>query len=388
MEEHKKKIAFIMDGGIVGGTEKALTQMLRKINTDRYEISLFTNVQGNPCIGQIPECIKVFDLDDLNLRTHFFRALQRGALFKAAQLLRCYIKLRLSKDYYEQIRWSINPFLLSEEMFDCAIAYKQSWKTVFLTQNRIQSKRKVVWIHGNLWGDEQMISENLKNIGKADKVFCVSADTSKYIENICPEVLGRTEILYNLLDDNEIIEKAGEGIDFGSEIALVTVGRLTDEKGQIMIPQTVRFLKDAGYQIKWYIVGDGGWRKKIEQLCQELDVEDRVIFTGTLSNPYPYIKSCDIYVQTSYSEGYCTTTMEAKILGKPIVTTDAPGMREQFVNGVNGLIVESMTPAALFMGIKSLLDNPTLCAQFTEELKKESHDNTQELEKLYAFIES
>ena len=54
----------------------------------------------------------------------------------------------------------------------------------------------------------------------------------------------------------------------------------------------------------------------------------------------------------------------------------------------NGYITAGISPEALFEGIKTLLDNPVLCSQFTEELKKESHDNTQELEKLYAFIEN
>ena len=109
---------------------------------------------------------------------------------------------------------------------------------------------------------------------------------------------------------------------------------------------------------------------------------------GTKENPYPYIKNCDIYVQPSFTEGYCTTTMEAKILCKPIVTTDAPGMREQFVSGENGLIVNAMTPEALAQGIKTLLDHPEIMEKFRNALKKESYDTTKELQKLYDLIES
>ena len=384
----KKRIAFVLDGAIVGGIETSLIQMLRIIDTDKYEVFLFTNFHGNPCIGQIPECIKVFDLDDLNLRMHFWRALKRGALFRATHLLYHYIRLCQSKTMLEEIHWSIDPFMFPNVKFDCAIAYKQSWKSVFLTLYRIKSKKSVVWVHGKIWGTEEMKNETLKNLELADRIFCVSVDTQRYINDICPETLGKSEVLYNLLDSREIVKKAGNGLNLGSEIALVTVGRLSSEKGQEMIPQTARFLLDAGYTFKWYIIGDGPLRATVEEKCREYDVTENVIFMGTLSNPYPYIKSCDIYVQTSYSEGYCTTTMEAKILGKTIVTTDAPGMREQFVNGVNGLIVKSMTPEALFEGIKSLLDDPALCRKFMDALNEEKHDNSKELEKLYAFIES
>lgn len=63
-------------------------------------------------------------------------------------------------------------------------------------------------------------------------------------------------------------------------------------------------------------------------------------------------------------------------------------MREQFVSGENGLIVDAMTPEALFEGIKTLLDNPELREKFVQSLSRENHDNSGELQKLYDFIES
>lgn len=56
-------------------------------------------------------------------------------------------------------------------------------------------------------------------------------------------------------------------------------------------------------------------------------------------NPYGYLKNCDIYVQTSRFEGYCTTTNEAKDLRKPVITTNVSGANEQFENNKSGLIV-------------------------------------------------
>ena len=155
-----------------------------------------------------------------------------------------------------------------------------------------------------------------------------------------------------------------------------------------MIPKTARILLDAGYNIHWYLVGDGELREEIEEAIQKYNVQSHVILLGSKMNPYPYIKNCDIYVQPSFSEGYCTTTVEAKILCKPIVTTDAPGMREQFINGENGLIVDSMTPEALAKGIKMLLAHPEVMEKFQDALKKESYDNSKELRKLYDFMES
>lgn len=384
----KKKIAIVLDSAIIGGVEIALTQMLRNIDMDRYEISLFTNVKSNLSVSMVPACIKIYDLDNLDLRMHFIQAIKSGKFCRAAQMLYCYVKLRFSKTEFEKIKWSIDPFMLSDEVFDCAIAYKQSWKSVFLALDRIKAKKSVVWIHGIFWGSDQMKNETLKIIERADKLFCVSASTKKYIEEVLPSLVDRTEVLYNLVDSREIETKAKEELYLGDEITLVTVGRLSSEKGQDMIPQTMRYLLDAGYKVKWYVVGDGALRGIIEQKCRELNVEKDVILTGKKSNPYPYINNCDFYVQTSYTEGFCTTTIEAKVLLKVIVTTDAPGMREQLISGKNGLIVDNMTPESLFEGIKTVIDNPALCEKFVAELRKETYDNRCELQKLYTFIES
>ena len=71
-----------------------------------------------------------------------------------------------------------------------------------------------------------------------------------------------------------------------------------------MVPKTVRLLLDAGYNVKWYLVGDGDLRETVEAEAEKYGVGENVILLGTKTNPYPYIKNCDIYVQTSYSEGW------------------------------------------------------------------------------------
>ena len=219
-------------------------------------------------------------------------------------------------------------------------------------------------------------------------IFCVSNSIKIHVEEYCKIKCHHASVIHNLLNIDEILAKAQNEITPLAQRYILTVGRLSPEKGQQMIPETTRMLVDAGYDIHWYLVGDGPLREEVEREIEKHGVSDRVILMGTQSNPYPYIKNCDIYVQPSFSEGYCTTTMEAKILQKPIVTTDAPGMREQFVSGVNGLIVDAMTPEALFDGIKTLIDHPEMREKFVENLKNEGYDNSKELQKLYDFIES
>ena len=85
--------------------------------------------------------------------------------------------------------------------------------------------------------------------------------------------------------------------------------------------------------------------------------------------------------------GLGLTVQEAKILGKPIVVTKLDVFEEQIRNGENGIIADGVSPEALFEGIKMLIDSPELCEKFVENLSKEKHDNSGELEKIYRLID-
>ena len=112
-----------------------------------------------------------------------------------------------------------------------------------------------------------------------------------------------------------------------------------------------------------------------------------MVLLGNRSNPYPYIKACDIYVQTSLTEGWGLTVTEAKILHKPIVTTDAGVMSEQIQTGLNGIIVPDNSPETLANAIGKLIDDPRMRESFVRHLQQEDVCHQGEIEKLYAVFD-
>ena len=104
---------------------------------------------------------------------------------------------------------------------------------------------------------------------------------------------------------------------------------------------------------------------QIEKYC----LKDVFILLGNQSNPYTYLKDCDLYVQPSRYEGYCTTTNEARMLSKPVITTDVSGSREQFVDGETGWIVP-MEENAIYERIKWCIENPQAMKEVSERLGK------------------
>ena len=196
-------------------------------------------------------------------------------------------------------------------------------------------------------------------------------------------------VYYNPIDKQEILDKSqiSAEIEFSPRyINLLTVGRVSAEKGQDMIPAATRKLLGNGHNVRWYIIGDGDMRAKVESLIREYHVEENVILLGTKTNPYPYMKACDIYVQPSYTEGYSTTICEAGMLGKAIVgTTPSGGIYDQINDGEDGFIVDA-TVEGLVEGIEKLAESKSLRHQFEKNIINKNFEGKGEIEKFLAFL--
>lgn len=383
----KKKIALIATSCFVGGVETALLNLLKSIDRNRYEITLFTNFDGNLCVKELfPEiCYK--NLDMSGLKPTFISALSHFKVLRVLGILKNYVILKLSSELYIQDVYACKHMNFKSQRFDVVIAYKHAWSTTYIAQNAVTADRSIVWIHSKL------LSENtgyLRTLCSYDKCFCVSEYIQSYFLEHCPSMKGKTEVFHNILDAEAIAQKAQEpvnDIDTNTKYVLVTVGRLGQDKGQTVIPEIARLLADARIDFVWYLVGDGPSRDAVEQGIRAYNMKEHVYLLGTKENPYPYMKACTIYVQTSTSEGWCLTTQEARILHKPCVVTDIPVMHEQFVDGENGIIANGTDAVSLYNGIMRLVKSPDLCNRIIKNLESTPQDGVMELQKLYDFLD-
>ena len=115
-------------------------------------------------------------------------------------------------------------------------------------------------------------------------------------------------------------------------------------------------------------------------------MEDYVVILGKKENPYPYIRSCDLYVQPSRYEGNCVCVREAQLLGKPVVITRYPTSASQLEDGVDGVIVP-MENEECAAGIVKLLRDPEKMAQLSACCKQRDYSRRKEMEKLYRLME-
>ena len=175
-----------------------------------------------------------------------------------------------------------------KERFDCVVAYQIINDECMLgSLYRLKAPVKVVWSHAYINKQEAIYGQWYN---KFDKLFCVSRFAKKALIDNFPFLADKTEVFYNVINPKEILRLADESMDLqfsNAYISIVTVGRLTSDKGQDIIPHTARLLVDAGYPIKWYLVGDGDLRETLVNSISENKVQDTVILLGNKNNPYP-----------------------------------------------------------------------------------------------------
>lgn len=384
----KKKIAIVFYIMAVGGAEKALIEFLRRFDTERYDVTLFTLNENGEYLNEISKDIRIEYIECTDTKSILLEDIKHLRIRRVIKGIALRILIRLCRSDYEKFAFPMMTMPKLPGEYDCVIAYKHNCEDTATMLTRISAKKRCSWVH-NAPVKNKNIKSLYRHLNNVSLLFCVSKEVKKEIDNLYPYLADKTIVFYNQIDSQAIINKAQETLPIVfRDVSIMTVGRLHELKGQQMIPATARMLVDAGYDIHWYLVGDGPLREEVEREIEKYGVSDRVILLGTQTNPYPYIKNCDIYVQPSFSEGWGLTVQEARILHKPIVTTPVPVFSEQIVSGENGLIVDEMTPKALFDGIKTLIDHTEMREKFVENLEKEDHDNSKEMQKLYDFIES
>lgn len=348
-----QKVLFAVKNMNVGGVEKSLLSLLNTIDRNEYEVDLLLLEEYGDFLDAIPHWVNVIICkdyaaikDEVNLppvqviKTY----LQNGRFGRAAKLLAAYARTKASKNYIYYYKAVFSNVDRLPKHYDVAIAYTSiinylTWFVDFY----VDADEYIGWIHfdvSKLVLDRGLLLHLHRDM---KKIYVVSQSALDAFTAMFPELKEKSELRYNVVDKKQILalaEKPAESIREPGEKTIVTLGRLTSEKGQDIIPEVAARLKKAGLPFKWYLIGDGELRKLIEEKAKELGVGNEVVLMGTKTNPYPYLKQADLYVQTSIHEGFCITLGEAKVFGMPIVSSEFAGAHEQLDKRQNCAVVE------------------------------------------------
>ncbi|HDX9641258.1 TPA: glycosyltransferase [Bacillus mobilis] len=396
----KKKILFMVINMNIGGTEKALLNMVAEIPKEKYEVTILMLEKKGEFLNFIPKGVRIEYVKDyeemqciLNKPTRLVIAdfIKQRKIVKALQLAVLYVISKVMKERSVIFKYCLQNYEGAYKNYDIAIAYAGPMDFIsYFVANKVEARRKIQWIHFDIekiYFNKHFINKVYK---KFQHVFVVSDLGKMKLTQTVPELINKTETFLNIISPEMICKMANEGIGFADDfegVRILTVGRLSIEKGQDLTISVLAKLREAGFNVRWYCIGDGKERGMYEKLVENYDVQGDYIFLGAVSNPYPFMKQCDLYVQPSRYEGYCITLAEARCFNNPIISTDFTGASEQIIHNHNGLIVQ-FDEQQMYDSIVEILSDKLLDGRLRKNIEKEVVDTRKELKKLYRIANS
>jgi len=325
-----KKILFFIESLSGGGAEKVLVTLLSQMNYDKYEVGVLA-------ISDVGVHKK--EIENIKLRNplHFtYKTICGRGKWTWQKIL-----YQLIYNYFPA--WFVCRLFIPRG-YDTYVAFVEGYCTKILS---FVKERKVAWVHIDLksfpWTINKGIYGNIEEerdvYNKYEKVVCVS----RSVEDVMMNYYGiRTATtIYNPLDTEEIQKKAMEEIDpMDPSFNLVSVGRLTKQKGYDLLIPIIGHLKGQRLDVRLYILGEGEERGHLETLIADHHLGDTVYLLGYKSNPYPYMKHADLFVCSSRAEGYSLVVAEALTLGTPVVSMRCSGPEEVLGKGKYGLLCD------------------------------------------------
>ena len=400
---NKPRIFIAMHYMEIGGAETALVGLLNALDPARVDVDLFLYDHRGEMMQFIPEWVNLLpQIPKYSvLERPIVELVKRGFWgIAAARLWAKWLSQKAYKrsgstlenngglDKMSKCTTPLLPKINQSVTYDLAISFLTPHRIV---AEKVKAKKKIAWIHTDytrVWVDAE---DELKVWQKYDYVASISGDVTNTFLQVFPSLAPKIVEIENILSPT-FVRKRAELQDVDKEIrhegtiTLLSVGRFSDAKNYDNVPDICkRLINETKLNIKWYIIGYGGDEALIRKKIKEAGMEEHVILLGKRSNPYPYIKACDIYVQPSRYEGKSVTVREAQMLCKPVVVTNYPTAPSQIRSGIDGVIVP-MDNEGCANGLAEVICDKPLQERIIAHLKTHDYGNESEVEKIYTLI--
>lgn len=399
----KPRIFIAMHYMEIGGAETALVGLLNALDPARVDVDLFLYDHRGEMMQFIPKWVNLLpQIPKYSvLERPIVELVKRG--FWGIAAARMWAK-RISKVAYKRSGSKLEnnggldkmskcttpllPKINQSVTYDLAISFLTPHRIV---AEKVKAKKKIAWIHTDytrVWVDAE---EELKVWQKYDYVASISSDVTNTFLQVFPSLAPKIVEIENILSPKFVrkraeLEYTDKEFRQTDKISLLSIGRYSEQKNYDNVPDICkRLIGKTKLNIKWYIIGYGGDEALIRQKIKEAGMEEHVILLGKRSNPYPYIKACDIYVQPSRYEGKSVTVREAQMLCKPVVVTNYPTAPSQIRSGIDGVIVP-MDNEDCAHGLAEVICDKPLQERIIAHLKTHDYGNESEVEKIYTLI--
>ncbi|MGS3967237.1 CDP-glycerol glycerophosphotransferase family protein [Staphylococcus pseudintermedius] len=372
---HQKEKILLYPGGMKhNGITTSVINLLANINYDKYDVTVFTNNTNN--VEQLNNLQSLNDNVRIVLRRGpmiaTFKELYQNEFVRQRGIYKSFEKRLYPKALFEREFRKI----FGDSQFDYAIdysGYAMFWSNLILASG---AKKKYILLHSDIKSDmERTVKgkrphyQNLKGVISLypyfDKLVSVSEATKKLNQSnfgglklknrhIASRNTINIEKINQLVDDDsDLFEKNGtpvlptltehgmEAIEFSQDdFKIVSVGRLSPEKGFDLLIKAVAELAPKYPQLKLYILGDGPLKGTLKSLVEQLGIQNHVYFLGQRRNPFFIVKRADVFALTSHYEGQSMVILEALTVGTHVLASDIIANRYVLEDEKYGMLVE------------------------------------------------
>lgn len=265
--------------------------------------------------------------------------------------------------------------LFVKDKYDVEIAYIEGESTKIVAGSNNPNSIKYAWLHTDMiknpWTRKvyKKLENEINDYKKFDHVVAVSEAVKEAFEE---KYQLPAKVIYNALDDKSILAKAREDTKIVAKkdmFNIITVGGLKEVKGYMRLLQVMNRMIREGKKVYLTIIGEGDERENLEKYISKNNMEKNVLLYGFTTNPYKILVQGDLYVCSSYAEGFSTAVTESLILGIPVLTTECAGMRELLGDSEYGMIVEN-SEEGLYEGIKGIIEDPEKLCEMRNKAKE------------------
>ena len=389
----KPRLLFVMPHLTSGGAEKSFISLLHALPEGEFDSDVMVVNDGGLFYNSVPKRYNIIDAP-LSLKIALGSA--HGDFIKNSLVTVKFKKFisnlllhslgRFSEKSNLQFTWTIWKSFVptTETEYDVAISFMNGMTNYYVI-DKVKAKRKLLWMHNDYSKNSSNSSKSFAHYyaSKADKVITISDLCVKSLQEAFPDLKNKFLCLENISSPKMIESMAAEFYpyeysDKEKVCRILSIGRLTEQKGFDLAICSAAILKKRGFEFHWFIIGIGPLKDKLQQMISDYGLQDNVSLLGEKNNPYPYIKHCNLFLQTSRYEGKSIVVDEAKILNKTIIVTRYPSVEDNIQDGVSGIICD-IQPNNIADAIIHTSKNEELQYKIIEYLKDNCNGNEVEI---------
>ena len=334
----KRVTLFVASMG-AGGAQRVISIMSKYLVESRYDVSLVTFYDRKPA----------YDIDE---------RVSQFCLEKEVRGKHAIKKLRWFRRYIQRNCDVLVSFLAAYNMFAILAGLHTGKKIIVADRNdpRFVPESKLIRFARDLLYQF------------ADKIILQTTDNKLYFSK---KIQKKSEVIFNPVD---LGEKKGLALRTVKANRIVSAGRLTEQKNQLMIIKAFQEFVEEHPDYTLTIYGEGSFRQKLELYISEQGLSEKVFLPGNKRNLFDEISNAKLFILSSNYEGMPNALIEAMCLGVPCISTRVSGASDIIEDGKNGRLIDVGNTQQLVTCMKEIIDRTELQKIFAKNSVELNND--------------